>query len=80
LIKTYVVCFIRDISRKNAENKLNLLSLAASETTDTIIANEKGEAVWANQAYLTGLAMEEVIGQNLVIYLKVQKLIYQLQN
>jgi hypothetical protein len=42
----------------------------------------KWEAVWANQAYLdlTGLAMEEVIGQNLVIYLKVQKLIYQLQN
>lgn len=65
--KTYVVCFIRDISeRKNAENKLNLLSLAASETTDTIvIANEKGETVWANQAYLdlSGLAMEAVIGQ-----------------
>lgn len=65
--KTYVVCFIRDISeRKNAENKLNLLSLAASETTDTIvISNEKGEAVWANQAYLdlSGLEMEEVIGQ-----------------
>ena len=65
--KTYVVCFIRDISeRKNAENKLNLLSLAASETTDTIvIANQNGEAVWANQAYLdlTGLTMEEIIGQ-----------------
>ena len=65
--KTYVVCFIRDISeRKNAENKLNLLSLAASETTDTIvIANINGVAVWANQAYLdlTGLSMEEVIGQ-----------------
>ena len=64
---TYLVCFIRDISeRKNVEAKLNLLSLAASETTDTIvIANEKGEAVWANQAYLdlTGLSMEEVIGQ-----------------
>ncbi|MFV8322948.1 PAS domain S-box protein [Flavobacterium sp. LS2R12] len=64
---TYLVCFIRDISeRKNVEAKLNLLSLAASETTDTIvIANEKGEAVWANQAYLdlTGLNMEEVIGQ-----------------
>nr|WP_315211044.1 PAS domain S-box protein [uncultured Flavobacterium sp.] len=64
---TYLVCFIRDISeRKNVETKLNLLSLAASETTDTIvIANEKGEAVWANQAYLdlTGLNMEEVIGQ-----------------
>lgn len=64
---TYLVCFIRDISeRKNVENKLNLLSLAASETTDTIvIANPNGEAVWANQAYLdlTGLNMEEVIGQ-----------------
>ena len=64
---TYLVCFIRDISeRKNVENKLNLLSLAASETTDTIvIANLNGDAVWANQAYLelTGLNMEEVIGQ-----------------
>ena len=64
---TYLVCFIRDISeRKNAEAKLSLLSLAASETTDTIvIANEKGDAVWANQAYLdlTGLDIEEIIGQ-----------------
>ena len=64
---TYVVCFIRDISeRKNVESKLNLLSLAASETTDTIvIANAMGEAVWANQAYLdlTGLTISEVIGQ-----------------
>lgn len=64
---TYLVCFIRDISeRKNVEAKLSLLSLAASETTDTIvIANENGEAVWANQAYLdlTGLSMGEVIGQ-----------------
>ncbi len=64
---TYLVCFIRDISeRKNAENKLNLLSLAASGTTDTIvITNENGKAVWANQAYLdlTGLSMQEIIGQ-----------------
>ena len=64
---TYSVFYIRDISeRKNVEKKLNLLSLAASETTDTIvIADEKGVAVWANQAYLdlTGLNMEEVIGQ-----------------
>ncbi|TDE51039.1 PAS domain-containing sensor histidine kinase [Flavobacterium sp. GT3P67] len=64
---TYLVCFIRDISeRKNVDAKLNLLSLAASETTDTIvIANKKGEAVWANQAYLdlTGLNMENIIGQ-----------------
>ena len=44
---TYSVFYIRDISeRKNVEKKLNLLSLAASETTDTIvIANEKGKAV-----------------------------------
>ncbi|RTY82265.1 PAS domain S-box protein [Flavobacterium sp. GSP27] len=64
---TYLVCFVRDISeRKNVEAKMSLLSLAASETTDTIvIANPNGEAVWANQAYLdlTGLKMEEVIGQ-----------------
>lgn len=64
---TYLVCFIRDISeRKNVESKLNLLSLAASETTDTIvIANALGEAVWANQAYLdlTGLNISEVLGQ-----------------
>jgi hypothetical protein len=41
--KNLVVCFIRDISEKNAENKLNLLSLA-SETTDTIvIADEMGK-------------------------------------
>jgi len=62
-----LVCFIRDISeRKNIEQKLKLLSLAASETTDTIvIANPNGEAIWANQAYLdlTGLNMDEVIGQ-----------------
>lgn len=64
---TYLVCYIRDTSeRKNVENKLNMLSLAASETTDTIvIADAKGVAVWANQAYLdlTGLEIEEVIGQ-----------------
>ncbi|TDD77486.1 PAS domain-containing sensor histidine kinase [Flavobacterium caseinilyticum] len=64
---TYLVCFIRDISeRKNIASKLNLLSLAASETTDTIvIANALGEAVWANQAYLdlTGLNISEVLGQ-----------------
>lgn len=64
---TYLVCFIRDISeRKNVENKLNLLSLAASETTDTIVIfNKAGIAVWANQAYLdlTGFQMEEILGQ-----------------
>ncbi|MGO4904361.1 PAS domain-containing sensor histidine kinase [Flavobacterium sp. W20_MBD1_R3] len=64
---TYLVCFVRDITeRKNVEDKLNLLSLAASGTTDTIvIANSNGEAIWANQAYLdlTGLGMTEVLGQ-----------------
>ena len=64
---TYLVCFFRDISeRKNVEQNLNMLSLAASETTDTIvIANPNGEAIWANNAYLnlTGLSLEEVIGQ-----------------
>lgn len=64
---TYLVCFLRDISeRKNVEENLNMLSLAASETTDTIvIANPDGEAIWANNAYLdlTGLSLEEVIGQ-----------------
>ena len=64
---TYIVCFVRDISqRKNAESKLSLLSLAASETTDTIvIADENGIAVYANQAYLdlTGFQMAEIIGQ-----------------
>ncbi|MFV8325460.1 PAS domain S-box protein [Flavobacterium sp. ZS1P14] len=65
--KTYLVCFFRNITdRKNVEEQLNLLSLAASETTDTIvIANPNGEAIWANNAYLdlTGLTIEEVIGQ-----------------
>jgi PAS domain S-box-containing protein len=64
---TYLVCFFRDISeRKNVEENLNMLSLAASETTDTIvIANPNGEAIWANNAYLdlTGLSLEEVIGK-----------------
>lgn len=64
---TYLVCFFRDISeRKNVEQNLNMLSLAASETTDTIvIANPNGEAIWANNAYLdlTGLSLEEVIGK-----------------
>ena len=64
---TYLVCFVRDITeRKNVEAKLNLLSLAASGTTDTIvIANSNGEAIWANQAYLdlTGLSMTEALGQ-----------------
>lgn len=64
---TYLVCFFRDISeRKNNEESLKMLSLAASETTDTIvIANPNGEAIWANNAYLdlTGLTLEEVLGR-----------------
>jgi PAS domain S-box-containing protein len=62
---TYLVCFFRNISdRKKVEANLNMLSLAASETTDTIIiANSQGKAIWANNAYLelTGLSLEEVI-------------------
>lgn len=64
---TYLVCFFRNISdRKNVEANLNMLSLAASETTDTIvIANAQGRAIWANKAYLelTGFSLEEVLGQ-----------------
>ncbi|WP_339921644.1 PAS domain-containing protein [uncultured Flavobacterium sp.] len=64
---TYLVCFFRNISdRKNVEANLNMLSLAASETTDTIvIANAQGKAIWANKAYLelTGFSLEEVLDQ-----------------
>lgn len=63
----YLVCFIRDISkRKNTEENLSMLSLVASETTDTIlIANAEGLTIWANEAYkkLTGLSSEEIIGR-----------------
>ncbi|WP_348810898.1 PAS domain-containing sensor histidine kinase [Flavobacterium maritimum] len=65
--QTFLVCFFRDISvRKNAEEKMNMLSLAASETTDTIIiANSDCKAVWANNAYLelTGLSLNEILGE-----------------
>jgi PAS domain S-box-containing protein len=64
---TYLVCFFRDITeRKIVEEKMTLLSLAASETTDTIIiADPNGKAIWANNAYmeLTGFSLEEIIGQ-----------------
>lgn len=64
--QTYLVCFFRDITeRKNVEENLNMLSLVASETTDTIvIANPEGKAIWANKAYikLTGLSLEEILG------------------
>ncbi len=63
----YLVCFLRDIrKRKNAEENLSMLSLVASETTDTIlITNAEGIAIWANEAYkkLTGLSSEEIIGK-----------------
>lgn len=65
--QTYLVCFFRDIiERKIVEEKMNMLSLSASETTDTIIiANPQGKAVWANNAYLnlTGFSMEEILGE-----------------
>jgi PAS domain S-box-containing protein len=65
--KTYLVCFFRDISeRKNAEANRNMLSLVASETTDTIvIANPKGEIEWANNAFinLTGFTLQEIYGK-----------------
>lgn len=63
----FSVCFFRDISeRRNVEENMNMLSLAASETTDTIvIANPKGKAVWANNAYLklTGFNLQEILGE-----------------
>ncbi|MNR95661.1 Blue-light-activated protein [compost metagenome] len=65
--QTFLVCFFRDISvRKNAEEKMNMLSLAASETTDTIIiTNSDCKAVWANNAYLelTGFSLSEILGE-----------------
>ncbi|AOZ98154.1 PAS domain-containing sensor histidine kinase [Flavobacterium commune] len=45
---------------------LSLLSLVASETTDSIIiTNAEGKAIWANQAYmnLTDLTLEQIIGK-----------------
>jgi len=65
--QTYLVCFFRDITeRKIVEEKMGMLSLAASETADTIvIANPQGKAVWANNAYLklTGFSIEEILGE-----------------
>jgi PAS domain S-box-containing protein len=64
--QTYLVCFFRDISeRKKVEENLNMLSLVASETTDTIvITDSNGKAIWANKAYikLTGLSIDEILG------------------
>lgn len=62
----YLVCFFRDISkRKNDEEYMNMLSLAVSETTDSIIiADPKGKTVWANNAYLelTGFSLKDIVG------------------
>ncbi|PRZ23997.1 PAS domain-containing sensor histidine kinase [Flavobacterium granuli] len=64
--KNYLVCFFRDISeRKSDESYMNMLSLAVSETTDTIIiADPNGKTVWANKAYLelTGFSLDEIVG------------------
>ena len=65
--RTFLVCFLRDISdRKNVEENLNMLSLVASETSDAIlIANPEGETEWANKAYLklTGFSLKEIFGK-----------------
>jgi len=65
--QTFLVCFFRDITeRKNVETNMNMLSLVASETTDTIvIANPKGEIEWANNAFtkLTGFTLQELYGK-----------------
>jgi len=64
--QTFLVCFFRDISkRKNVEDEMHLLSLVASETTDSIvIADENGIAIWANKAHLklTKFELSEIIG------------------
>lgn len=64
--KIFLVSFFRDISeRKKNEERMQMLVLAASETTDSVlIANADGNTVWANQAYLTltGLKIEEIVG------------------
>ena len=63
----FLVCFFRNITKKKQiEENLQLLSLVASETTDSIIiTNSEGNAIWANQAYinLTGSTLEEIIGE-----------------
>lgn len=65
--QTYIVCCFRDISERKAnEELLNMLSLVASETQDSIfITNAEGEAIWANEAYteLTGYSLEETVGK-----------------
>ncbi|TDE02377.1 sensor histidine kinase [Flavobacterium hiemivividum] len=64
--KTYLAFILKDISkRKSVETYINMISLAISETTETIIiADPMGKAVWANKAYLelTGFSLNEIIG------------------
>ncbi|CAN1510019.1 VicK Signal transduction histidine kinase [Flavobacteriaceae bacterium] len=64
--KIYLVSFFKDISeKKNIEERMQMLLLSASETTDTVvIADAEGIALWANKAYLnlTGLTIDQVIG------------------
>ncbi|WP_281324129.1 PAS domain S-box protein [Flavobacterium sp. IMCC34518] len=64
--KFYLVSFFRDISeRKKTEERMQMLLLAASKTTDSIlIADAHGITVWANNAYLslTGLTLEQIVG------------------
>lgn len=65
--QTFLVCFFRDITeRKNVDANMNMLSLVASETTDTImITNPQGEIEWANNAFtkLTGYTIQEIYGK-----------------
>lgn len=65
--QSYLVCFFRNMTKKKQiEENLALLSLVASETTDSIIiTSAEGKAIWANQAYmrLTGCTLEEIIGE-----------------
>ncbi|MEL1241932.1 PAS domain-containing sensor histidine kinase [Flavobacterium flavipallidum] len=64
----FLVCSIKDITKKKqTEENLNLLSLVASETTDSIvILNLEGKAIWTNQAYmeLIGLTADEIIDKH----------------
>ncbi|WP_264563623.1 sensor histidine kinase [Flavobacterium sp. N3904] len=64
--KIYLVSFFRDISeRKKNEERMQMLLLAASGTSDTVlIADAQGLSIWANNAYLelTGLTMEQIVG------------------
>ena len=62
----YLISFLRDISeRKKNEERMQMLLLAASGTSDTVVISDaQGLSIWANNAYLelTGLTMEQIIG------------------